>query len=431
MSNQEKEEEEIFRNPGLIEEIQRRKEERQAEKRRRLLDPTLAQQKEKRMFDEQERTEHKDIAPAKDRVGAYQRKSFGKLFQNFAEARPLSAAASSGGLAEVTTQAASVFEEDEKSLRAHPFKHFFTTGEPVVFRTQNRFEGRSNFYSYFPTEDAQEQRVERAWFEGQNKQLQDKRRQEELKQTVKEWSDAKQRLEAEIQRKKEHLNAGTKFEARGFVRSNWKTKNFNPRDNPLLEESSSEDDEAERAQEVEEYDEEDAEEDEEEIREDEDFDGDEQEHQMKSLERRAAGRPAKSALPGLRPQKTTGGLAKPKLHDLTQDQVAYGMRPSTAVQLQQIQKITEFNQALPPRKRPTSSLPMIQACNIGSKDLVKKDHKKKTVEIVTKYNPVGFVDDYIDPSEDGGSKFSMLGKVRSLSTQAAKQRIQTVRKHSG
>jgi len=46
--------------------------------------------------------------------------------------------------------------------------------------------------------------VEKVWFAGQNKQLQDKRRQEELAQTMKEWSEAKQRLEAEIQRKKEY-----------------------------------------------------------------------------------------------------------------------------------------------------------------------------------------------------------------------------------
>lgn len=56
---------------------------------------------------------------------------------------------------------------------------------------------------------------------------------------MKEWSDARARMEMEIQRKKEHMNEGTNFkEARGFVRKNWKTKNFNYENNPLLEESS-------------------------------------------------------------------------------------------------------------------------------------------------------------------------------------------------
>lgn len=42
---------------------------------------------------------------------------------------------------------------------------------------------------------------------------------------MKEWSNARGRMEAEIARKKEHVNAATNFEkARGWVRSNWKTK---------------------------------------------------------------------------------------------------------------------------------------------------------------------------------------------------------------
>lgn len=72
------------------------------------------------------------------------------------------------------------------------------------------------------------------WFDYQNKLMQDKRRDEELKQTVKEWSDARGRVEGEIARRKEHTNFGTNFEqARGFVRKNWKTKNFDPDENPL------------------------------------------------------------------------------------------------------------------------------------------------------------------------------------------------------
>jgi len=43
-------------------------------------------------------------------------------------------------------------------------------------------------------------------------------------------------------RKKEHQNVATKFEdARGFVRSNWKSKNFNPDHNPCDFDSSSDD----------------------------------------------------------------------------------------------------------------------------------------------------------------------------------------------
>ncbi len=46
--------------------------------------------------------------------------------------------------------------------------------------------------------------MEKLWSQHKNKELADKRRDEELKQTVKEWSDARARVEVEIQRKKEH-----------------------------------------------------------------------------------------------------------------------------------------------------------------------------------------------------------------------------------
>lgn len=39
---------------------------------------------------------------------------------------------------------------------------------------------------------------------------------------------------------------GSNFEkARGYVRNNWKTKNFNPLNNPLIEESSTDSEEYE------------------------------------------------------------------------------------------------------------------------------------------------------------------------------------------
>ena len=63
---------------------------------------------------------------------------------------------------------------------------------------------------------------------------------------VREWAQARGRMEAEIQRRKEHLNDATNFEkARGFVRTNWKTKNWNPNDDPTQEESSSDSDDVE------------------------------------------------------------------------------------------------------------------------------------------------------------------------------------------
>ena len=46
---------------------------------------------------------------------------------------------------------------------------------------------------------------------------------------MKDWGQARGRMESEIARKKEHLNVATNFElARGWTRSNWKTKNYKP-----------------------------------------------------------------------------------------------------------------------------------------------------------------------------------------------------------
>ena len=69
--------------------------------------------------------------------------------------------------------------------------------------------------------------MEQFWFDAKNKELADKRRDEEQIETMKEWGNARGRMETEIARKKEHLNVATNFElARGWTRSNWKTKNY-------------------------------------------------------------------------------------------------------------------------------------------------------------------------------------------------------------
>ena len=71
--------------------------------------------------------------------------------------------------------------------------------------------------------------MEKYWFDSKNKELADKRGEEEAKQMMKEWGNARGRMESEIARKKEHLNVATNFaKARGWQRTNWKTKNYKP-----------------------------------------------------------------------------------------------------------------------------------------------------------------------------------------------------------
>lgn len=47
----------------------------------------------------------------------------------------MSGAASSLGISDITTQAYSMMEDEDKSVRSHPFKNFYTSNEPVLFKS--------------------------------------------------------------------------------------------------------------------------------------------------------------------------------------------------------------------------------------------------------------------------------------------------------
>jgi hypothetical protein len=192
----------------------------------------------------------------------------------------------------------SKFEEQEKSTKSHPFKVFYTSNEQTAFHKENRFEGKSNYQAYYPTGEMHEQELEQIWFDDQNKRLADKRRDEEAKQTMKDWGIARGRMEAEIARKKEHLNSATNFEkARGWTRSSWKTKFHEPRAElnhenhaEFMNASSSEDD--------------------------------------------SPGQPdeeASAVNTGRTGRNKTGMTTAPPVYDLSKDEKAYKYRPSTAV----------------------------------------------------------------------------------------------------
>ncbi len=123
--------------------------------------------------------------------------------------------------------------------------------------------------------------------------------------------------------------------------------------------------------------------------------------------------------------------ASTRIVDLTVDQVSYGLRPSTAIQLEQIKAINEFNKALP-KKKQNMAFPMITSTNIGYTNSIKRDHKKKTVELLTHYNPVGLIEDHFQTGDDlSDAKFSLDSKVRAVSQQQSRKRIQMISQHSG
>lgn len=155
----------------------------------------------------------------------------------------------------VMAQKIKTFEKTERATMKHPFTSFYSAtaadGKPqeVKYDRMNRFEGRGSHFHYYPTNDLKERRLENFWWETQNRGLQKKREFEEVKQTMNQWGQARGRIEAEIQRKKEHLNTATNFEkARGFVRTDFKSKKFDPNRNPCEESSSTDESEIERRQ---------------------------------------------------------------------------------------------------------------------------------------------------------------------------------------
>ena len=81
------------------------------------------------------------------------------------------------------------FGQTEGATFKPPFKTFYTNADQEVkYTTTNKFEGGSNFYSYFPTTDLKEQRLEQIWWQHKNKQLADKRRDEETEAHLREWA---------------------------------------------------------------------------------------------------------------------------------------------------------------------------------------------------------------------------------------------------
>lgn len=165
VTNQDKEEEEIYLNPNKIEEIQQKRAERKEQQRIELLDEEKITEVEKKRFDQRvyrmsdnkviidvERSMHPEIPPAKLRIQEFKRKDLNDKYQKTSSElrsgansrRPMTGGVphtqslgSGPSQAELTTQAqsAAAFEETEKAYSELPFNKFFSTNENVVFKT--------------------------------------------------------------------------------------------------------------------------------------------------------------------------------------------------------------------------------------------------------------------------------------------------------
>ena len=75
---------------------------------------------------------------------------------------------------------------------------------------------------------------------------------------------------------------------------------------------------------------------------------------------------------------------------------------------------------------------MIATTNVGTISVIKKDLKKKSVELITRYHQLGLVEDHFYAAgESADEKFSIDAKTRALSQQSSRKKIETIRQHSG
>lgn len=201
-----------------------------------------------------------------------------------------------------------------------------------------------------------EQELEKFWIDCQNKELADKRRDEEEKAMIKEWGHARGRVETDIARKKEHLNVATNFQkARGWVRKNWKTKNHKPgaeTREEFLELSQSDEDEVNHGE-----------------GESESPMQSESPSPLKTDSRVRSLDPSKLDKPLNSISKMQAGQfgSQYLFCDFTKDPDNYGYRLPAAVQAKQLEAIHSHNEALPPKKKKKETLPELPSVNVYCK----------------------------------------------------------------
>ena len=212
---------------------------------------------------------------------------------------------------------------------------------------------------------------------------------------MRDWSMARGRMETEIQRRKEHLNEATNFEkARGFVRTNWKTKNWNPEQDPTQMDSSTDS------------------EDEATIYKDERRDtvkdallspsskGFEQQEELGintdyqdnfGLKTESQMRSSKLWLSDSKEIKKLYNT-KPVVEDFSDSLSEPSTMATVQEQLDTLNAIKGYNKALKPARKVKDALPEITCSNIAFRDRFVKDPKKGKVSVERSYNMIGILD---------------------------------------
>lgn len=74
---------------------------------------------------------------------------------------------------------------------------------------------------------------------------------------------------------------------------------------------------------------------------------------------------------------------------------------------------------------------MIAANNVGSITRTVTDKKKGNVDFVKKFSAIGIIDDFQNNKDSHNCKLSDQGRIRTLSVQSARKKIELLRQHSG
>jgi hypothetical protein len=234
---QQKKEDE-FMNPAKYEEIEKKRLQEIDQKKLKLLDDGYNAKVQKGWFEHGERTIHKDLIPARERIEFYKRKLPREMSNSYIhENASTKATTNSSSTRAQTAQASGTrlknLQAGGRIQTAHPgtradvvygqsfrpsFNTFYTSGDKVEHESLMRVESKGSYASYIPTDNIVEQKLQKMWRESKNKEVAEKRINDELQKTMKDWGDAKSRYEEDVQRKTENMWFGSNFRARAFVR---------------------------------------------------------------------------------------------------------------------------------------------------------------------------------------------------------------------
>lgn len=172
MNNEEQQENDEFMNPEKYEEKEKLRQEEMKRKKSLLRDEEYNEMIQRGWFESGERTIHKDIIPAKERIEFYRRKLPKDPNQSMTDisTRPTTKS-STTRVRTAKTRGEAVYGQ-----RFRPsFNTFYTTGEEVKYNNLAKIESKSNYMNYNASDNIVEQKLEKMWRETKNKEVAEKR----------------------------------------------------------------------------------------------------------------------------------------------------------------------------------------------------------------------------------------------------------------